>query len=297
MFDPARKRPWLAALLIGLGVALATGAAPADDPAALAREILDDAKPEAQREAIIRDHPALSAELIAALTADLKPGTAEEYRRIPWVWRVSIAAGKRANGEECRRILDVALPRPGQPLDDWRAVVLGGGLVNGLTLSGHWPDKTLSAITKTTGDHAARWRRALEQAVVMADDPKVKTGTRYDALRLVGMLPWDLSGAQIKRYLANGVHAELQQGAVGAAGDVHAPEAAEALIAGFPHFTEGNRVFAIRALLRDASRADALLAAVADGRLSKADVLAAIKETGDESEFRKKAEKALTIAP
>ena len=297
MFDPARKRPCLAAFAIIFGVSFATGAAPADDPAALAREILDDAKPEAQREAIIRDHPALSAELIAALTADLKPGTAEEYRRIPWVWRVSIAAGKRANGEECRRILDVALPRPGQPLDDWRAVVLGGGLVNGLTLAGHWPDTILPTFATPPGDLAARMRGSVMMAVSMADDPKVKTGTRYDALRLVGMLPWKLSSIAIKPYLAKGVNAELQQGAIGAAGDARAPEAAEELIAGFPHFTEGNRVFAVRALLRDSSRADALLAAVADGRLSKADVLAAIKETGDESEFRKKVEKALTIAP
>ena len=294
MWQETCRRLGLSAVVIGLGAGGASRVDdPKDDPVALARQVLDDAKPAADREAIIRDHPALSAELITALTADMKPGTDEEYRRIPWIWRVAIAAAKRAEGAEIRRILDVALPQPENALDDWRAVVLGGGLVNGLTLIGRWPAETMDAFTKTDGDLALRWKLAIGRAVAMADDPKVKTGTRYDALRLVGMLPWELGGAQIGRYLAKGIDAELQQGAVGAAGDVRSPEAGQALIAGFPHFTKENRVFALRALLRDSARTDALLAALADGRLSKVETRAALKEIGDDSESRKKAEQAL----
>src|SRR5262245_60391242 len=61
-----------------------------DDVARLARDVLDDSRPMAEREAIIRGNPGCSAELIAAVAEGLKSGgdAKEEYRRIPWIWRV-----------------------------------------------------------------------------------------------------------------------------------------------------------------------------------------------------------------
>jgi hypothetical protein len=44
------------------------------------------------------------------------------------------------------------------------------------------------------------------------------------------------------------------------------------LIAGLGHYTPGNRAFALDALLRDESRALALLDAVADGRVKRSDL-------------------------
>src|SRR5205814_1685209 len=68
------------------------------DPQELAKQLLDDNVPAARRQTLIADHPGLAAELIVALTADLKPGK-EEYRRIPWIWQVAIAAGRRRGAQ------------------------------------------------------------------------------------------------------------------------------------------------------------------------------------------------------
>lgn len=91
MFFRTTIRPFLAAGFVVIFTTAAT------DPVAvpIARAILDDAKPQSDREAIVKDNPKLSADLIAVMTSDLTAGTKEEYRRIPWIWRVAIAAGKR----------------------------------------------------------------------------------------------------------------------------------------------------------------------------------------------------------
>src|SRR5262245_39845473 len=81
---------------------------PPVDPAAVAREILDDATPAERRAALVRDNATIAPELLVAMTSDLKPGE-EEYRRIPWVWRIAIAAGRRGDTEQLRRMLDVSL--------------------------------------------------------------------------------------------------------------------------------------------------------------------------------------------
>jgi hypothetical protein len=262
-----------ALLALSVGQALSTRAVaqgPAE-AARLAQQILDDSRPQAEREAIVRDHPRLSVELIAAMTADLKPGTKEEYRRIPWIWRVAIAAGKRNDEDELRRLIELALPKPNAPLDDWRAVVLGGGIINGITLAGGWPTERLETVFQGHDDLVQRGRRTLLLAEKMADDTKVPTGTRYDALRIVGVEPWDRAAGRLLRYLVKGTDPELQQGAVSALGDIRhpAPAVAQALLSGFGHYTEANRGFALDALLRDEGRALALLDAVAEKRLPR----------------------------
>lgn len=292
MTATARLRPHVFAFgpVLALVVSTAAGGTadrdPAD-PAALAASILDDARPQDQREALVRDHPGLSAELIRALTADLKAGSKEESRRIPWIWRVAVAAGKRNDAAELRRVLDAALPGPDGPLDDWRAVVVGGGVINGITLAGDWPAERVAAVVAADPALAARWARSLSLAAAKADDESVSTGTRYDALRMLGVLPWDLCGARLFRYLLKGVDAELQQGAVSALGDVRSPSTPQALLSGLAHYTPGNRDFALDALLRDAPRASALLDAVADGRVTRADLggrrVEALKRFRDEA--------------
>ncbi len=242
----------------------------ADDPAALAKAILDDKVPQKAREAIVADNPKQSAEILAALVADLTPGTPEEYRRIPWIWRVTVAAGKRNDAAEIRRILDVTLPADGKPLHDWQAVVIGGGIINGLGLVGIWPGERVAEILHENQPLSARWKRALTLASAMADDPKVKNGTRYDALRMLGVEPWDLRGAQLVRYLAKGTDNELMQGAISALGDVHehGKVVALVLLSGFEHDSKGNQNFALDALLRDPTRTDVLLDAIQAGRVT-----------------------------
>ena len=262
---------WFVATFVMVFVAVAAD----PDAASLANAILDDSKPQGDREAIIKDNPRLSAELIAAMTRDLTPSTKEEYRRIPWVWRDAIAAGKRNEIEEMKRILLISLPQPGQPLDDWRAVVIGGGIINGITQAGAWPDERIAKMFETFPPvEALRWQHTLELAAKMANDPKIATGTRYDALRILGAGPWDRWGAILVRYQIKGTEAELQMGAVSALGDVREPGAAVAqvLISGLPHYDKANKALALDALIRDEPRALVLLDALANGRI-KADEL------------------------
>ena len=66
----------------------------------LADQVLDDARLPREREALISQNPRLAAELIGAMARGLGANRAEEYRRIPWIWRVAIAA---RSPESCGR--------------------------------------------------------------------------------------------------------------------------------------------------------------------------------------------------
>jgi putative membrane-bound dehydrogenase-like protein len=256
---------------------LATAASPPTlDPhhvsaADYAKRILDDAVPDAERSAIIQSQPQIAVELIAAMTADLSYGTDaagnEEYRRIPWIWRIAVAAGKRNQPDQLRRILDAALPRRDETLRDWQAVVIGGGIINGLTQTGVWPRERILELIEKQVHLMERWERTIELAARMADDERVRVPTRYDALRILGCDTWENRGRQLGKYLAKGTHDELQMGAVSALGDLRAAEVVPLLLSGLEHFSAHNRELALDALIRDEARVAVLLDAVADGTL------------------------------
>jgi hypothetical protein len=103
----------------------------------------------------------------------------------------------------------------------------------------------------------------------MTDDEKVPTPTRYDALRMLGVETWEKRGDQLVRYLAKGVHPELQQGAVSGIADANEPEAAAALILMMEGLTESNRNLALDGLLRDEARVTMLLDAIANGMVER----------------------------
>jgi putative membrane-bound dehydrogenase-like protein len=240
------------------------------DPTSVARVILNKALPNDAREAAVTANPQFAAELVAEMTAGLTPGTPAEYERIPWVWRVAVACGRRDDAAQLRRLLAVALPRDGQPLLDWQAVVLGGGVVMGASDRGHWPAVRVAELGADDADLRARWRRAVDLAAAMADDDKVPAPTRYDALRMLAVRPWPECGPHLSRYLAKGTHEELQAGAISAAGDVDAPEAADALLRALPHLAGNNRNLALDALLRNRPRAEALARAIESGAADRA---------------------------
>jgi hypothetical protein len=250
-------------------------AAVADQPvdlanaADLARQILDDSISEDTRKKLVADHPQRAAEILAAMVRDLPRDANEEYRRIPWIWRVAIASGKRNQLEEIRAVLAVSVPMSGGKLRDWQAVVIGGGIINGISLAGDWPKPRIEAAIRVDGVLVAQWQKAVEYAATMADDDQIPTGTRYDALRMVALGPWDLRGAQLKKYLAQGVHDELQMGAVSGTADVQHPEATNALLSGIGHYSEQNRTLALDGLLRTPDRCLALLDAVASGQVQR----------------------------
>ena len=211
--------------------------------------------------------PTGAAEVVRELAAKFTPGTPAEYEHIPAIWKASIDAAKRNDADELRELLAVSLPAIDEPLRDWQAVVIGGGVINGLTQVEVWPRVRIAEILAGDEVLAQRWSRAIELSASMADDQSVRNGTRYDALRMLGVDDFKQRGAQLKAFLAAGVDAELQWGAVGALADMDEPGSAEALIAAFDELGAENQAHAIDGLLRSGPRAALLERALAKGQL------------------------------
>jgi len=234
----------------------------------VAATLLDDKQSADSRNLLIEANIDRAGPVVAEMTKGLGHDSAEEYRRIPWIWRVAVAAGKRNQAAPLKSLIEVSLPEESQPLRDWQAVVIGGGVINGLTIAGEWPAPRVAEII---GDDAAlktRWSSALKKSAGLADDEKVTRGTRYDALRMIALLGWETSGPKLRNYLARGTHAELQMGAVSGCGDIDDRRAAEALIEALPGLDVKNVRLAVNALKRNAERKELLDQAVASGRIS-----------------------------
>ncbi len=258
------------------GVPLATGMVAksqsksrSQSAAAIAEWLIDDKRSTAEREALISESLSKAAEIIPLMAKGLPDdsGSAEEYRRIPWIWRVAIAAGKSGDAALIRDVLKASLPEKNKRLEHWQAVVIGGGLINGISLSGGWPHDVFS---KAVGeDEALRmaWNKTLELSVVMTDDVSVPAGTRYDALRIIALLDWATSGPQLQRYLQKDVNDELQMGAISGLSDVPNDDIAMWLIDHISNFSEHNRSLAIDALARTESRRAIARRAISEGRL------------------------------
>ena len=237
--------------------------------ATIAAYLIDDANSNADREKMIAAHFDKATELIPLMAKDLpeESGSKEEYRRIPWIWRVAVAVGKATEADSIHDILTVSLPKDGQRLEHWQAVVIGGGLINGLGLSGKWPLEELDKIVADNAPLKQAWHNSLVLSTAMADDETVPTGTRYDALRMVAMREWTVSQPQLNRYLQKGIHEELQMGAISGISDVPREEIAAILIAGYSHFSDTNRKLAIGALVRNEQRCMETLRAIAAQKL------------------------------
>jgi len=258
----------------GQAFALATPEVPeaSTDLSVVARQILDDKRSDQAREKLIADHPTKAAELVAAMTADMPNNIDEEYRRIPWIWRVSIACGRRDDAKQLRGLLDVSLPKRNHKLHDWQAVVLGGGVINGLSLQGIWPQSRLNEILRDHPDLHERFTMTVALASRMADDEQVRTGTRYDALRIIPFATAPKNREHLAKYLAKGIHDELQMGAVSGLSDIDAPEISKLLLSAHRHLNAENRGLALDAMVRTDARCVSLLDAIAGGEISKSDL-------------------------
>ncbi|MCA9049819.1 MAG: HEAT repeat domain-containing protein, partial [Planctomycetaceae bacterium] len=238
-------------------------------PPEIAPFLLDESQPVERRQQVIDQRPGMGPGIIALLSSDIRAGDeAEEYRRIPWIWRVAIAVGKRNDGGEIRDLLEVSVPRPGEPLRDWQAVVIGGGLINGATIVGVWPNDRLQEILSGLPDVRAAWPEALRKASEMADSPAVRPGTRYDALRMVALRDHEQAVPHLLRYITEDTPRELQMGAVSGLGDMPSEPAATAMAAALDYLQGRNRQLAIEALLRTDGRTELLQQRLRSGMLT-----------------------------
>lgn len=248
-------------------------AKPVDDDAPLPRYapqiapfLLDESQSVERRRLVIDRRPGMGPAIVSLLVHDLQPGDEPaQYQRIPWIWRVSLAVGRRNDGGEIRDLLERSLPQPDAPLEHWQAVAIGGGIINGLSLSGEWPGRRIDDILNGAPALRPRWQRALKLSMSMADDEQVRGGTRYDALRMIALADPEAAIPHLKRYLREGIDRELQMGAVSGLADIDSQQVPQSLIESLAHLERRNRKLAIEALLRTESRTDALITALAQG--------------------------------
>jgi hypothetical protein len=239
------------------------------DPAAVARAVLDEKRPAEARAALVAAYGYFAPQIVTELAKGLGGDSKEEYRRIPWIWRFSIDAGRRNETEQLRAMLHVALPADDRPLADWQAVVVGGGVINGVSLAGAWPAPRMKEIVAPDERLAKRWRRAVELAAKMADDSSVHEGTRYDALRIVALDAVERSVPRLRVYLAKDASADLQLGAVAGLLDIDAAAATEALLGNLANLRSAHVASVLDGMLRTDDRAIALLNAVATKQVSR----------------------------
>lgn len=245
-----------AALLLTANLAWSQVAPPANTP--------PDATP--PKEQAPTETPNAAKEILALLDG-LPVGTPGEYERIPGIWQIAVAAGKRNNTAELVEVLDVSLPKGDEPLYDWQAVVVGGGVINGVSLAGEWPKERLAEFFKERPELKPRWERSVPLAVKMSHNKEVRDGARYDALRMLGATTYDIGGEHLLKYL-KGENRELQQGAVSGLVDIDEDRAVKDLIEAFNSLEVRNKTFAFEGLLRSDARREKLNAAIESGKIS-----------------------------
>jgi gluconolactonase len=232
----------------------------------IAAQILAQSDPD-KRENLIAQHKSSAKELIIEWTKDLLPyqerakDTDLEYVRIPSIWRVAILAVRDPATRErvMPELIDLALPTPTGKMRDWQSVILGGAIINGLGLEKLWPKVELE---KFISEHPAwkpRWERALELAKSDAYDTGIPAGTRYDAIRVLAMLPAQEALAKITPFLDDNnpdpaVKEELQMGAVSALSDIEHPGMFEPFLAAYAKLALGNQALAREAMQRSDQR-------------------------------------------
>ncbi len=167
--------------------------------------------------------------------------------------------------------MEVAMPAVDARLRDWQAVVIGGGVINGLGLIDLWPHEHVLKLLNTP-DMQARWQWLLKQSHIMADNEKVNTGTRYDALRIIALDKSDAAIPRLKKYLPAGGNEEMQMGAVSGLVDVHDSEAALLLADALTFLKGENLELALIGMMRSPDRFKMVLDQMDTGKV-KANVL------------------------
>ncbi|MBL8890245.1 MAG: HEAT repeat domain-containing protein [Planctomycetaceae bacterium] len=194
-----------------------------------------------------------SVDRIMELVAATRVGTPDEYRVIPEIWQEAIAAGKRNESAELMTMLDATLPRATEPLTDWQAVVVGGGIINGISQAGPYPGPRLAELLQSNPNLNERFQRSLILAAEMVEQESVPQGTRYDALRMIALRPWDDCQRQLRYYLQVEIPHELQQGSVSGLADVPHLEAAFALQSALDYLPVDLKNLAINSLVQRVS--------------------------------------------
>ncbi len=247
---------------------------PAPDQRAveIVNQLLDEEIEVEKRRNLAEEYPDLAVEMLNALVHDLETGTEEEANRIPWIWRVTIAAGSRNDVEEIREIMEISLPEENEPLLNWQCVVLGGGVVNGISRQDVWPRPRIDEILDSEPSLQDRWQHAVNESYDYASNPDLPNPWRYDALRMVAMDEMERSIPELANYLEPGLNDHLHMGALRGLSDIQSPEVANLILENISGYSENNYNIALEVLMRTEDRRETLRSAISDGRIEIEDL-------------------------
>ena len=238
----------------------------------IVNQLLDEEIEVEKRRNLAEEYPDLAVEMLNALVHDLETGTEEEANRIPWIWRVTIAAGSRNDVEEIREIMEISLPEENEPLLNWQCVVLGGGVVNGISRQDVWPRPRIDEILDGEPSLQDRWQHALNESYDYASNPDLPNPWRYDALRMVAMDEMERSIPELANYLEPGLNDHLHMGALRGLSDIQSPEVANLILENISGYSENNYNIALEVLMRTEDRRETLRSAISDGRIEIEDL-------------------------
>lgn len=234
----------------------------------IAKQLLEEKK-EAVLERLVAEHRAIAPRLIRNWTEDLSilevpEGSPDrQYDRIPMIWRISIAAVRNPETRQkvLHELLDLSLATPSQDpnsqvasWDDWQAVILGGAIINGIGLEGQWPKQILEQAVAQKPEWSGRWQSTLKSAQRMAINESTPIGTRYDAIRVLAMLPAEQAIERIKPFLGKSANEELQMGAVSALSDIEHEMVSSVLLNALADLSPANQQLAKEAMQRSSDR-------------------------------------------
>lgn len=255
---------------VRLRAVVALGAS--DDPlatAALGDAILNKNNDQWIQWAAILSRPEVAHRILARVAQRIGDSAGEGERMLPPVWRLSYGVGRRDDLAQLRQMMDLLLPRPDGTLAEWQMVGLGGGLGESLHLAHVVPGNRLREALAGMPDGGKRFDRARDEAVRIADDERVRDGTRYDALIFLGMDPVRRHVELLRKYLAP-VHApNLQEGAIIGIGQLDLGEEVVLwLLEHWKAYAPEQRQKVLEAQLRRPDRVVGLAKALREGRLS-----------------------------
>lgn len=239
-----------------------------DEEQRIAKQLLLE-KQESVVEKLVAQHHPNAPQLIRVWIQQLKqledPQAAKtrEYELIPMIWRLSIAAIRNSETREkvLADLMDMSLATPSQDpnntsanWDDWQAVILGGAIINGIGLEGQWPKQILEEVVARKPEWSARWQSTLKSAQRMAINESTPIGTRYDAIRVLAMLPAEQAIERIKPFLGKSANEELQMGAVSALSDIEHEMVSSVLLNALADLSPANQQLAKEAMQRSSDR-------------------------------------------
>ena len=267
----------------------------------IAESILREPKADLERFAVIEKNPELAVDVLTILVTSVKSASGEQTDKlVDTMWRIALLIGQQNNAGQVLRVLDVVLPQSADAIADWQIVVMGSGIIEGISKQTDWPKRRIDEILKEDKLLLKNWKKCLQKAGRKASDASNSTRIRYDALRIVAFDRWDNVEPLLREFTAKRANKELQTAAVKALAIIEDIESAKLLISEIKSLKPRDQKLAIDALVKTSERIELLLTKIGkDDSISKLIKGSQIKDLFKNANFKQKAKakKLLSLDP